>query len=265
MGGAQTSVLGIPVPEEQLGRWLKHYCPGRQPFRTRDLPADVVAALPRTRPLPVTDELRDTFFMYGGGPWVWLSEEEYADLPPDVGSVLASERRRRIQPKPVPAWPSEPMLVARLVRWVEAGMRPSLHALAQDHLQRASEGPLPRAGELAGTFPDRSGPNCFATVRAAAGEPVHQDWVQPDQFQEWLDRSTRPAEAGDVAESAGQVLVWRQDGDLAHAAVTRRRLGVAETVTVLVQTGRGLDGRGGRPLLAAPGSPADAASPGLGR
>lgn len=218
-GDARTNVLGIPVSQERLDRWRHHYCPGLQPFRTRDLAGDVVDALPRTRSLPVTDELRDTFFMYGGGPWVWLSEEEYADLPPEVRSVLASERRRRIQPKPAPAWPSEPMIEARLVRWIEAGTRPSLHALAQDHLQRASEGPLPRAGELAGTFPDRSGPNCFATVMAAAGEPVHEDWVQPNQFQEWLDGSTRPAEPDDV-NRAGHVLTWRQDGELAHAAVS---------------------------------------------
>lgn len=218
-GEARTSVLGIPVSQERLARWLHHYCPGRQPFRTRDLPGAVVAALPRTRSLPVTAELRDTFFMYGGGPWAWLSEEEYADLPPDVRSALGSERRRRIQPKPAPAWPSDTMLEARLVRWIEAGTRPSLHALAQGHLQRASEGPLPGASELAGTFPDRSGPNCFATVMAAAGEPVDQDWVQADQFQDWLDRSTRPAGPGDE-NRAGQLLVWHQDGEVAHAAVT---------------------------------------------
>lgn len=218
--GTQITVLGIPVSREQFGRWLEHYCPPRQPFRTRDVPGDVVDALPRTRSLPVTDELRDTFFIYGGGPWVWLSEEEYADLPSEVRSVLAGERRRRIQPKPSPGWPSDPMIEARLVRWVEAGTRPSLHVLAEDHLQRASEGPLPRAGELAGTFPDGSGPNCFATVMAAAGDPVDQDWVQTDQFQAWLDGSTRPSGSGDVGESVGQVLVWHQDGELAHAAVT---------------------------------------------
>lgn len=219
-GDAQITVLGIPVPQEQLGRWLKHYCPPRQPFRTRDLPGDVVAALPRTRSLPLTNELRDTFFMYGGGPWVWLSEEEYADLSPGVRSVLAGERRGRIHPKPAPAWPSDPMIEPRLVRWIETGTRPSLHALAQEHLQRASEGLLPRASELAGTSPGRSGPNCFATVMAAAGDPVHQDWVQTDQFQAWLDRRTRTSGSDDVGETAGQVLVWHQDGELAHAAVT---------------------------------------------
>lgn len=113
------------------------------------------------------------------------------------------------------------MILAKLVRWIEAGTRPSLHELARPQLQHASQGLLPRAAELAGRFPASSGANCFGTVMAAAGDPVEKDWVQLDQFQTWLDERTRPAAEGRVDDSqAGQVLVWHQDGHLAHAAVT---------------------------------------------
>ncbi|QFG69572.1 hypothetical protein [Ornithinimicrobium pratense] len=213
------SVLGIPVTGQQVERWLGYYCPGPQPFRTADLTQDQTQRVPTVDAVEVTDELRDTFFMYGGGPWTWLSENQHADLQPGLRTLLGAERRRRMHPKPAPAWPSDPMISAKLVRWMEAGARPSLHALARSELRRASAGPLPRAAELAGTFPARSGPNCFGAVMAAAGQSVEDDWIQLDQFQTWLDAATTPdrTRAGD---EGGQVLVWRQDGDLAHAAVT---------------------------------------------
>ncbi len=111
------------------------------------------------------------------------------------------------------------MIRAKLVRWMEAGARPSLHALARSELRRVSAGPFPRAAELAGTFPTKSGPNCFGAVMAAAGRPVDGDWIQLDQFHTWLDSTTAP-DLTRARDEGGQVLVWRQDGDLAHAAVT---------------------------------------------
>lgn len=212
------TVLGIPITGTQFERWLGFYAPARQPFRTRDLSARVVGSLPDSSPESLTDELRDTFFMYGGGPWDWLSEDDFADLRTDARAALASERRQRVRPKPAPAWPSDPMILSKLLRWVEAGTRPSLHEFAREQLRRASEGPLPRAAELAGSFPARSGPNCFGAVMAATGEPVEHDWVQLDQFQAWLDSHTTPRASRD--QEAGQVLVWHHDGELAHAAVT---------------------------------------------
>ena len=218
---ATVTVLGIPVSDEQIERWLGFYAPARQPFRTRALAGSITDFLPENGSTEiVTGELRDTFFMYGGGPWVWLSEDEYAALRPDVRAALASERRGRICPKPVPAWPSDPMVLPKLFRWVETGTRPSLHELTREQLRRASRGPLPRVAELAGRFPTASGPNCFGAVMAAAGEPVEHDWVQLDQFQTWLDDHTTPAAALGSDQRAGQVLVWHQDGLLAHAAVT---------------------------------------------
>jgi hypothetical protein len=42
---------------------------------------------------------------------------------------------------------------------------------------------LPRARELAGTFPRGSGPNCFGTVMAAAGvEGAADEWMQRQPF-----------------------------------------------------------------------------------
>ena len=212
------TVLGTPVTEEQIARWLGYYCPGPQPFRTRDLTRGQALSIPMTEALEITDEVRDTFFLYGGGPWTWLSEDQYADLQPEMRALLSAERRHRMRPKPAPAWPSDPMLTAKLIRWMEAGGRPSLHVLAASELQRASAGRLPRAAQLAGTFPTKSGPNCFGAVMAATGLPVDDDWIQLDQFQTWLEAAT--SQEHRAHDEGGQVLVWHQHGDLAHAAVT---------------------------------------------
>lgn len=214
------TALGIPVSDEQIDRWLGFYAPGRQPFRLSHLDVEIVRLIPVTAEVEVTDELRDTFFMYGGGDWAWLTEDEFADLSHRARPALADERRRRIHPKPAPAWPSDTMIVPRLIRWIEAGARPSLHALAQDQLNQASAGPLPRALELAGTFPQGSGPNCFGIVMAAAGLPVESNWVQQDQFAQWLAESTEPATRHSLDHEPGRVLVWRENGELVHAAVT---------------------------------------------
>lgn len=216
---ASSTVLGISVEEEQLEQWLGYYCPGAQPFRLDGVTRTQRRCFPTTDAVPITDEVRDTFFMYGGGPWTWLSEGQYADLDPGTRTQLEAERRRRMHPKPAPAWPSDPGIRAKLIRWVEAGSRPSQHTLARSELQDASAGPLPRAAELAGTFPTKSGPNCFGTVMAAAGQPVDGDWIQLDEFQAWLESAAVPHHDG-TGEEGGQVLVWRQDGELVHAAVT---------------------------------------------
>lgn len=116
------------------------------------------------------------------------------------------------------AWPSHPQLRVRLVRWVEAGVRPSLHALAGSHLRHVTQGLLPRAAELAGTFPETSGANCFGAVMAAAGHPTH-GWVQQHEFEQWLHDRTAPATNGSDGDPA-QVLLWHEHGVLAYAAVT---------------------------------------------
>lgn len=50
------TVLGIPVTEEQVERWLGYYCPGPQPFRTADLSHDETRNVSATDDVEITDE-----------------------------------------------------------------------------------------------------------------------------------------------------------------------------------------------------------------
>lgn len=83
---------------------------------------------------------------------------------------------------------------------------------------RACRDVLPRAEELAGTFAERSGPNCFATVLAAAGAGDDDAWLLQPAFEDWLRTAcTR----GGRDDRPGTVLVWRDgEGLVQHAAVT---------------------------------------------
>jgi hypothetical protein len=77
---------------------------------------------------------------------------------------------------------------------------------------------LPRAQELAGTFADGSGPNCFGTVMAAAGvEGADTVWMQCEPFEEWLAAHTVP---GGRDDQPGTVFVWRGAQRVQHAAIT---------------------------------------------
>lgn len=78
---------------------------------------------------------------------------------------------------------------------------------------------LPGARRAAGTFPGRSGPNCFGTVMAAAGVPgAAEVWMLREPFEDWLAAATRRGGTDDVP---GTVLVWRSpDGMVQHAAIT---------------------------------------------
>ncbi len=213
------TVLGIPVSEAQVRRWLTYWAPVKRPYPATELPAALVEQH-RSELLAHPDEWRDTFFLYGPGPWVWLAEAEFTSLAAELRTRLADGMRRRTAPKPVPAWPSDPLVVARMVRWMEAGTRSSLHALAAADLRRASQGVLPGAMEVAGTFARGSGPNCFAAVMAAAGEPVSESWVQVDEFSTWLASHAVPVRRGGSPDAPGRVLVWHERGSPAHAAVT---------------------------------------------
>jgi hypothetical protein len=52
---------------------------------------------------------------------------------------------------------------------------------------------LPAAKELAGTFPQGSGPNCFGAVMDVAGvSGAANIWMQREPFEEWLFDVTRP-------------------------------------------------------------------------
>ena len=106
-----------------------------------------------------------------------------------------------------------------LTRFVTGNRRASRHAdVPQSVWKRATER-LPGARELAGTFPDRSGPNCFGTVMAAAGvEGAEREWMLREPFEAWLASQTR---LGGIDDEPATVLVWRNtDGYVDHAAVT---------------------------------------------
>ncbi len=152
-------------------------------------------------------EVKDSFLLYAVADQalVWLTRGEARRLPADV---------RRAQPAPH-RWPSaDPAAdVARVVAFVEEGRRASRH----DEVR--SWAALPDARRLAGTFPTRSGPNCFGTVMEAAGvRGAAEEWMQREPFEAWLADHTRP---GGVDDEAGTVLVWRNAaGAVDHAAVT---------------------------------------------
>jgi len=204
-------VLGIDVRDDLLGRWLGWFAPPLQPFM---VPVDLANSLglddDRSR---LTPETRDTFCIYGAdaSAIVWLSQQGVRQLPASV---------RRAQPAPH-HWPSS--IVAReieaVVRFVEKGRRPSRHGEVQPCVWDGIATVLPNARHLAGTFPERSGPNCFATVMAACGvDGVHDLWMLREPFEDWLAEHT--TNGGHDLEP-GTVLVWRgTDGAVQHAAVT---------------------------------------------
>jgi hypothetical protein len=237
-------VLGVPVPADLLRQWAQWLAPERQPFF---LTAGEAADLGMTAGEPVTDpQLRDTYAMYDASGLVvsWLTEPEFLALPRGArsGLVRAQLGHQRAAVPTVRRW--LPLIGPkardqadghRFVWWPSllaghaAGVLP--HLVSEDLLpdQRAAVPDatwdraaqvLPRARELAGTFPIGSGPNCFGTVMAAAGVPgAATAWMQREPFESWLRSATRP---GGRDEVPGTVLVWRSvaGSTVQHAAVT---------------------------------------------
>lgn len=119
-------------------------------------------------------------------------------------------------------WPAllgeDAELVARFVERENDGV-PSRHLEVADSTWRRCLELLPSASELAGTFADRSGPNCFGAVMAVCGVPDVKDaWMLQAPFDTWLrERSSR----GGRDNVPGTVLVWRdRAGTPQHAAIT---------------------------------------------
>jgi hypothetical protein len=217
-------VLGISVGSELVDRWRVWFAPPTQPFRTDELPPEIVAAIPDNRAEP-TSEWRDTFFMYGGGTWTWLDEEAFGSLPSRCRRALLAARRKSVRPKKcVPVWPSE---LARsgddlMFEWVASAVRPSRHREVSSAAWNRAKVMLPWAQQLAGTFPPSgSGANCFGNVMVAAGV-CDADGVQigPGPFQTWLDERTEFITGTEHDDEPGVVFVWTEHGDLAHATVT---------------------------------------------
>lgn len=204
-------VLGIEVERPALEQWLEWLMPERQPFL---VPRDLAIARDLSdRPDDLTMELRDSFWIYGDqeDAVCWLERSASRTLP--VGVRRGQPERHR--------WRSgdEDADVARLVRYLEEGRRRSRHLDVGEDTWRGCATLLPGARELGGTFPGRSGPNCFATVMGAAGvADAAQTWIVREPFEDWLARETV---AGGGDDQVGTVMVWRSsDGLVQHAAIT---------------------------------------------
>ncbi|TDD59437.1 hypothetical protein E1263_14705 [Kribbella antibiotica] len=233
-------VLGIDVPPALLDKWADWLAPDQQPFFLT--PQQAAAwGLEDTGREPSRED-RDTFLTYAVDSTAtvvaWLTEPQFAalDKPIRAQLVRAQVRHGRGAVPAVRAWQGllGPELKAqadghRFVWWksllaehkaailpviVSEDMGPSRHT---EVTRWPTE--VPRAQELAGTFADGSGPNCFGSVMAATGvEGADSVWMLREPFEEWLAEHTVP---GGRDNEPGTVFVWRnQAGLVQHAAIT---------------------------------------------
>lgn len=237
-----TSVLGIPVSADLRAQWRGWFAPPQQPFRTDRLDADLLATIGgRGRRLEPTPEVLDTFHLYGGD-WVWLEQAEFDRLPLAVRRALLFRRdaagrlsrlgdpaRRRVVDADrtdtrIVWWPSVLHRVGDgpLIDYVSEGVAPSRHREITSAVWQTASRKLPAAAELAGRFPNGSGPNCFGNVLAAAGVAgAERERVVREPFDAWLHAHTTPLRDRHHDHLPGVVLVWRNaDGQPDHAAVT---------------------------------------------
>lgn len=201
----------MEVGPDLLDRWRSWLMPAEQPYLVPRAVAVSAGLTPDNDRLSL--ELADSFWLYdrGDADVCWLTRPQSRRLPEVV---------RRAQPA-AHRWPSRDRAadIARAVRVVEKGRRPSQHVLVGAASWSRAAALLPAARDLAGTFPRGSGPNCFGTVAGAAGVPgAALTWFQREPFEDWLAAATRP---GGRDDQPGTVLVWRdRDQVLQHAAVT---------------------------------------------
>ncbi len=236
-------IAGIVVAPDLAVRWKEWFAPPEQPFLVTD---PLRATLGLAPVESISMELQDTYCLYGAetmGRTVMLGRQALNALSADVRSELLGIQvalGRRLVPtlRSLDAshrevvrgdgngrrfvwWPETLRAVGDqvLASFVADDLLTSRHdQVAPGTWERASE-TLPRAQVLAGTFANRSGPNCFGTVMAAAGVPDAEDrWMLREPFEEWLSTATVP---GGVDAEPGTVLVWRDaEGQVVHAAVT---------------------------------------------
>lgn len=234
------TVLGIEVPPDLLRRWVNWLAPDEQPFFLTPKQA-AEWELPADDDRTVSPEQRDTYRVYGvDGTAVrvsWLDEATYSALPKATRAALvrAQVRHDRAAVPTVYRWSGllGPGLRAqadghRFVWWksllhdadvvlpriVSEDLGPSRHA----EVRRWPDS-LPRARELAGTFPAGSGPNCFGTVMAACGvDGAEAVWMLREPFEKWLAEHTT---TGGRDDAPGTVFVWRDGGEtVQHTAIT---------------------------------------------
>ncbi|WP_238173703.1 hypothetical protein [Kribbella speibonae] len=232
-------VLGIDVTSDLLERWVDWLAPDEQPFFVTRKQATAWKLTTDDR--EPSREDRDTYRTYAVDPkaarTAWLSQEKYDALPKatraalvraqvgyDRGAVPTVRKWSRIVGPEVRQqadghrfvwWKSLLREPARVLPGVVSeDLGPSRHAEVRTWPEA-----LPRVRELAGTFPDGSGPNCFGTVMAACGvDGAESVWMVREPFEEWLENHT---ERGGKDDVPGTVFVWRDAARLVqHAALT---------------------------------------------
>lgn len=233
-------VLNIPAPPELLERWRSWLAPQRQPFflTLAEAAALSLDIAPRAD-AALTPEERDTFTVWNVQPQAdrvaWLTLEQWDGLAPAQRRTLLGVQLRHgrgnlplrrhfvgLLPDGVAAhflWRPERLTDAVLDRAVSRESRPCQRDRVPGAVWDGSADLLPRAHELAGTFPPGSGPNCFGTVMAAAGVVgAEHQWMQREPFEAFLRECSVP---GGEDDRPGTLLVWRSaDGLAQHAAVT---------------------------------------------
>ena len=245
-------MLGIEVEEARRGDWCDWLAPEVQPFfvdSRRSWP-NVSAVDEHT----MSEELGHTYRTWRVDralEILWLDEAAFRELSRAERTALVRaqvEHRRGAVPSVRrwsdlldPAtlrsqadgrrfvwWPSlvaaDPDgVLARVVESAPDGAAPdgapSRHAEVGPTTWQSSSRIVPEARRIAGSFPPSSGPNCFATVMAAAGVAgAEHECTLQEPFLAWLEAACRP---GGHDEDPGTVLLWRDtDGAPVHAAIT---------------------------------------------
>ena len=244
-------MLGIEVDAALREDWCRWLAPDVQPFY-------VQSARPWTRLRSptgtLTPELQHTYKAWRidrSLELVWLDEATFSGLPRsertalvrmqlkhgrgavpsvhrwsdvlDPGTLRSQADGRRFVFWPSLAASNPGAVVSRVVRAAPDGEAPaslpSCHREVAPAVWNRCDAVLPDARRIAGSFPPSSGPNCFATVMAAAGvEGAEHECVLQAPFLAWLASACRP---GGRDDDPGIVLVWRDaDGEPVHAAVT---------------------------------------------
>jgi len=224
-------------------RWRGWFAPEVQPFLVDGALREAVGV---GQTMSLSLEMQDTFLLYGDETLdrvIGLNRSEFDALSPDLRASLvryqAADGRRMVPSlRSVPAswraslgedgdghrfvwWPNtlerygdDPVL-----QFVADDLMTSRHEQVHESTWERARVVLPAARDLAGTFADSSGPNCFGTLMAAVGVADAADtWMLREPFEAWLAEATQPG--GDDAEP-GTVMVWRdRHGSVQHAAVT---------------------------------------------
>ena len=225
-----------------MDSWRRWFAPEVQPFLVNEALRGSVAG----QSMALTPEMQDTFLLYGEETRervIGLNRSEFDALPPDLRAALvrhqvASGRRLVPSLRSVPAtwlaslgqdgdghrfvwWRDTLELYGDdpVLQFVADDLLPSRHEQVRESTWERARVVLPVARDLAGTFADGGGPNCFGTVMAAAGVTDAADtWMLREPFEAWLAGATQPG--GDDAQP-GTVMVWRdRRGSVQHAAVT---------------------------------------------